>query len=91
MATPGAVVATLLIGASGSWLGAALSRVVAVVVYGPDAWRHGVWETFASAAGLFAAHRTGGTTSRDAWLVVVASLLAALGATLGGAPSLVIP
>ena len=91
MATPGAVVATLLIGASGSWLGAALSRVVAVVVYGPDAWRHGVWATFAGAAGLFAAHRMGGTTSRDAWLVVVASLLAALGATLGGAPSLVIP
>ena len=43
------VVAMLLIGAAGSWLGSAMSRVVAVVVYSPDAWRHGVWATVATA------------------------------------------
>ena len=91
MATPGAVVAMLLIGAAGSWLGSAMSRVVAVVVYSPDAWRHGVWATVATALGLLVAHRVGGTASLDGWLLGVASLLGALGASLGVAPSVGLP
>jgi hypothetical protein len=87
MVAPAAVVTALLVGAGATWLAAAMARLVAVVVYGPEAWRHGAWAGFAGGAGLLAAHRYGGTARRDAWLLAVASVVAAIGASLGAAPS----
>ena len=88
---PGAVVASLLVGAGATWLAAAMARLVAVVVYAPDAWRHGAWAGFAGGAGLLAAHRYGGTARRDAWLLTVASVVEAVGAALGAVPSAAVP
>lgn len=91
MASVGAVVATMIVGASATWLATAMARIVATVVYGPEAWKHGVWASFAIATGVLGAHRYGGTATREGWLLATASVLFAFGAGLGASPSLFVP
>ena len=89
--TLGAVLAAMLVGAALAWSATAMARVIAVAVYAPDAWRYGLWATFASATGMFAAHRYGGAASRDAWVLTFATTISGVGIALGAVPSLVVP
>ncbi len=87
----GAAVASVLVGLGYAWLGAAMSRIVAVVAFIPSAWQPGAWAGIGMAVGALAAHRYGGTSRRESWLLALGAILISLGLAVGAVPVVHLP